>query len=154
MSAEKIIGNLLWLANDDLDDARDLQRRGKRNAAYHIEQAAEKTLKAVLVSEGIPSGTGHQLEVLASQIPDENPFKPRLLDIDELTAFATTYRYVTGGGRIPAPPDPAEMTRWIAEVDTLIQEIAARFGVDLSRKDTPAKWPGPIRNPQTPQLSP
>jgi hypothetical protein len=86
--------------------------------------------------------------MMARQLPDENPLKERLLLLDELTSFATTYRYVSGtGGRIPKTPDPAETENWIDEVDGLIRLLALRFGADLSAKDKPAKSPDPLRDP-------
>ena len=150
MSAERIIGNLLWLAQDDLDDARRLGRDGKRNAAYHLEQAAEKALKAVLVSEGTRAGAGHQLDMLAGQLPDENPMKARLAALARLEVFATTYRYVTGGGRIPQAPPAETIESGLAEVESLIADLAAAFGADLTAKDRPARSPGPIRGPSPP----
>ena len=50
----RVIGAGLKLAEQDLADAILLQ--GRRNAAFHLEQAAEKIILAVLTSEGITAG--------------------------------------------------------------------------------------------------
>lgn len=41
MSVERLIGNLLRVAHEDLEGARLLARAGNRNAIYLCEQAAE-----------------------------------------------------------------------------------------------------------------
>lgn len=42
------VANHLRLANGDLEDAVTLHARGSRNVAYHLQQAAEKLLLALL----------------------------------------------------------------------------------------------------------
>lgn len=78
MSAELLVANLLRVAKEDLDGARLLFKAGNRNAVYLCEQAAEKTIRAVLTSEGVHAGIKHQLSEMVDQVPDANPFKPML----------------------------------------------------------------------------
>jgi HEPN domain-containing protein len=145
MVADLVIANLLRIAREDLDGAVLLAPRGNRNAAYLCEQAAEKIIRAVLTSEGKHAGIKHQLDEMVNLVPDENPLKPALREIEELAAYATAYRYPTPAGRIPAPPPGGELAALMAKVEAALGEAVVRFGVDLAKKGTPAPRPGPIR---------
>jgi HEPN domain-containing protein len=145
MIADLVIANLLRIAREDLDGASLLAPRGNRNAAYLCEQAAEKVIRAVLTSEGKHAGIRHQLDEMVNLVPDENPLKPALRDIEQLAAYATAYRYPTPVGRIPDGPPGGELAALIKKVDAALGEAASRFGVDLAKKGAPAARPQPIR---------
>jgi HEPN domain-containing protein len=145
MVADLVIANLLRIAREDLDGALLLAPRGNRNAAYLCEQAAEKVIRAVLTSEGRHAGIRHQLDEMVNLVPDENPLKPALRDIEQLAAYATAYRYPTTVGRIPDAPPGGEIAALIKKVDAALGEAASRFGVDLAKKGAPAARPQPIR---------
>jgi HEPN domain-containing protein len=145
MIADLLIANTLRIAREDLDGAKALAALGNRNGAYLCEQAAEKVIRAVLTSEGKHAGIKHQLDVMVDLVPDENPLKPALREIDELAAYATAYRYPTPAGRIPNTPPGTELAALIKKVETVLGEAASRFGVDLGKKGTPARTPKPIR---------
>lgn len=78
-------------------------------------------------------------------IPDENPLKPRLRAIQDLTDYATSYRYPSPKGRIKVPPSRAAFEQDAGAVQAALQEAARRFGVDLEKTDAPAGTAGPIR---------
>jgi hypothetical protein len=77
-------------------------------------------------------------------MPDTNAIKPMLRAIESLAAFATTYRYPTES-RIKPPPAPAELARYIADVEAALNEAMRRFGVDIAKPNAPAASPAPIR---------
>lgn len=143
MSVEVRIASLLRVAATDLADSRVLAGTGSRNAAYLLEQAAEKVIRAVLTSEAIHPGIKHDLEQMVSMIPDANPLKPLLRDIEHLRQYATAFRYPTTEGRIP--PLPADIGKSIAAVQAALGEAVARFGVDLGKSGSPALRPAPVR---------
>jgi HEPN domain-containing protein len=145
MSAEVLIASYLRIAREDLAGARQLASTGNRNAMYLCSQAAEKIIRAVLTSEGKHSGIKHQLDELVDAVPDENPLKPRLRAIQDLTDYATSYRYPSPKGRIKAPPDKASFDREADAVQAALDEAVARFGVELDRTDAPARSAGPLR---------
>lgn len=145
MVADLVIANMLRIAREDLDGASLLAPRGNRNAVYLCEQAAEKVIRAVLTSEGKHSGIRHQLDEMVDLVPDENPLKPALREIEQLAAYATAYRYPTPVGRIPDGPPGSELARLIKKVAAVLDEAASRFGVDLAKKGAPAATPKPIR---------
>lgn len=145
MIADLVIANLLRIAREDLDGASVLLPHGNRNAAYLCEQAAEKVIRAILTSEGHHAGIRHQLDEMVNVIPDDNPLKPALREIEQLAAYATAYRYPTPVGRIPKGPPGSELAALIERVDAVLGEAASRFGVDLAKQGAPAATPKPIR---------
>lgn len=145
MSAELLIANMLRIAKEDLDGAALLASRSNRNAAYLCEQAAEKVIRAILTSEGKHAGIRHRLDEMVDLVPDENPMKAALREIEDLASYATAYRYPTSSGRIPEGPGGRDLQVLLAQVAATLQETAARFDVDLSRKGQPAGRSGPIR---------
>lgn len=66
-------------------------------AAYHVQQAVEKAIKAVLVAHGIPyprgRGAGHDLNALAGLIPAASALSARARALTDLTVWATAFRY-------------------------------------------------------------
>ncbi|MEP7122857.1 MAG: HEPN domain-containing protein [Byssovorax sp.] len=145
MVADLLIANLLRIAREDLDGARLLAASSNRNAAYLCEQAAEKIIRAVLTSEGKHAGIRHQLDEMVKLVPEENPLKPGLREIEELAAYATAFRYPTSSGKIPMPPPGTELGALINKVESVLTDAVSRFGVELAKKGAPAKKPGPIR---------
>lgn len=145
MSAELLIANTLRIAREDLDGALLLASRNNRNAIYLCEQAAEKVIRAILTSEGKHAGIKHRLDEMVDLVPDENPLKSALREIEELAAYATAYRYPTSSGRIPDPPAGSEFGALAKKVEAALGEAASRFGVDLTRRGLPASRPGPVR---------
>lgn len=145
MSAERVIANLLRIAREDLDGARLLNTRGNRNAIYLCEQAAEKLIRAVLTSEKIHAGVRHQLDEMVGLVPEQNPVKPQLRDLQHLSAYATAYRYTTPTGRIPDDPAPETVEATARRIEGTLLEVARRFGVDLDATDKPAANATPIR---------
>jgi HEPN domain-containing protein len=145
LGAEVQIASLLWLASEDLKAARLLATQSNRNAAYLCSQAAEKVIRAVLTAEGKHAGIRHLLDEMVNLVPDENPLKPALRAVQNLGAYATTYRYPTGTGRIIAAPTAADLTKHMAAVDTALTAAAAAFAVDLTDSRKPAGRSHPPR---------
>ena len=145
MSSEQVIASTLRLANADLEAAKLLRAGKNRYAVYHCEQAAEKILKAILTSEGVHANIKHQLDDMVAQVPDANPLKPLLKQIEHLSAYATTYRYATSSGKIKPPPEDATLEADMASVHAVLSATASAFGVDLTQHDQPARTAKPPR---------
>ncbi len=89
---------LLRIATEDLEAANVLMAaklRRKENIFFHIEQAIEKALKAVLCKHGIAVPLVHELSILIDKIP-EGLSLPHAEEITDLTQFATIRRYEEG----------------------------------------------------------
>ncbi len=117
------VESLITLAREDLTVAKKLAVDHPRHAAFHIEQAAEKLLKAVLSTEGIVFNAGHQLGALAALLPLNHIWRGDLATFDDFTSYATAVRYPTGGGRMPQDPDAAEVQEGLNRVGALVDEI-------------------------------
>jgi HEPN domain-containing protein len=145
VSTERVIGALLLIAREDLEAADVLQAATNRNAAYHLEQAAEKIIKAVLTSEGQHAGISHHLDAMVRALPDAHPMKVSLGDLVELQAFATTFRYGTPVGRVHPPLPAIDYARLAAQVRSALKAALRGFDVDLVAKEPRARRTQPLR---------
>ena len=127
MSVPRRIRALLDLAESDVDAADALAASGNRYGAYHCQQAVEKLVKAVLLERGIEAGLEHRLDVLIHKLRDDDGWKSVLRPWDRLTPYATTFRYPTPGGRIPAAPDPGVVATDARAIRALITKARAEL---------------------------
>jgi HEPN domain-containing protein len=112
------------LAREDLAAAGRLRRDLPRQAAFHVEQAAEKLIKAVLTTEGRTyPATHHQLGQLAALLPPDHAWRADLAALDKHTSAATALCYPSPGGHLPAPPDPATLAEDLREIERLLPEL-------------------------------
>jgi HEPN domain-containing protein len=128
MSAGRRIAAFLTLADEELHAAKMLASGAPRQAAYYIQQAAEKATRALLTAASIPFGTGHNLGLMASALPTGHPLKLRVAGLDRHSGAATLYRYPSPAGRLPPPPDVATVNTDIADVDAFLAEVRAFLG--------------------------
>jgi HEPN domain-containing protein len=114
MPVEQVIAGYLAAVADDLDAARRLAAPpANRLAAYHLQQAAEKLVKAVLVHRKIHPGVEHRIDVLVRMLDVSDPWLPQLDPLDRFTPYATTYRYPSPTGRLRAGrTQPMCSPRW------------------------------------------
>ena len=107
----------LALAGDELAAAKLLLgAQHGRQASFHLQQAAERLIQAVLTTERIGFARTHQLGAMAALLPEEHSWRADLAALDELTSHATAYRFPLPNGNVPAPPDEREL---LAAVDRL-----------------------------------
>ncbi len=90
-------------------------------AAYHVQQAAEKLTKAVLVAAQKRPRKGHQIGEFAKRLPAAFPHRERFLALDRFSDYVWAHRYPGEEHGRPPPPLPsvAEARAWVAEVETL-----------------------------------
>ncbi|WP_448207889.1 HEPN domain-containing protein [Azospirillum sp. sgz302134] len=94
-------------------------------AAYHCQQAAEKLVKAVLLSMGTNPPRIHDIDALIDRIPVENPLLPILRPLGRFTEFVAALRY-PGPGPFDDPPDEPsldEVSSWLAEIVAVRAEV-------------------------------
>lgn len=114
-----------WLsyAQGDLLSAETLLARQEvppRNACYLAQQAAEKALKAILVFLEMEVPRTHDLDSVASRIPDEWAVKQTTADLNELSEWAVTPRYpadmpeATGADALSAVTNAREVLALVA----------------------------------------
>jgi HEPN domain-containing protein len=123
MANPRRVHALLALADEDLGAARTLLDFSTRTARYHVQQGAEKAVKALLEHRDINPGREHRFESLAEMLSEGDPWRSRIHSLDLLSPATITHRYPTAEGRILPPPAQELVEREIALVAQLIQDI-------------------------------
>jgi HEPN domain-containing protein len=117
----------LALAREDLEAARLLKVGVPRQAAFFVQQAAEKIGKALLIREGVDPARIHAIGRLAAELPEIHPLKSELMALDRLSVYATATRYPSPTGALPRPPDPAVIEADIAAVADLLDRAGTHL---------------------------
>ena len=136
MTADLVIASLLRIAMADLAGARVLAASENRNAIYLLEQAAEKTIRAVLTHAGIHAGISHHLDEMVAKLPEMNALKTALRRVEHLGAYATSYRYPTSTGRIRDMPSRQVFDDSAVTVDEVLRQVASALRVELTPPPT------------------
>ncbi|MGQ0664299.1 MAG: HEPN domain-containing protein [Pseudomonadota bacterium] len=93
-------------------------------AAYHCQQAAEKLVKAALVTADIDTPKWHDIAALIHRLPDGHPWIPAFLPLAELTVFASAFRYPGHPAElVPPQPTPAEIQSWHDRIQGLLTRL-------------------------------
>ncbi|MGC2855331.1 HEPN domain-containing protein [Novispirillum sp. DQ9] len=114
-----VVAGFFQVLEEDLAAARHMAGVLPRISAYHLQQAAEKLVKAILAAEGIHPGPEHNIGQLLARLPPGHEWRADLVDLDALSRFATAYRYPSEAGRVAAPPDRAFLERHAALIESL-----------------------------------
>jgi HEPN domain-containing protein len=97
-------------------------------AAYHVQQAAEKLAKAALIANGIRPRKGHEISEFAKRLPKAFPDRERYLALARFSVYAWAHRYPwEGEGEPIAEPSVEEVLDWIAEVAALKSDLERRI---------------------------
>jgi HEPN domain-containing protein len=121
-----------WLrvAREDLRIAQaclDLDEPSLGGAAYHLQQAAEKTVKGLLVSAGTAFRRTHDLEELGALATPTVPHRRDLLErLAPATVWNAAYRYPSADEFADIPPTPAELIAIRDDIATLAAELEDR----------------------------
>jgi HEPN domain-containing protein/predicted nucleotidyltransferase len=122
MSA-KVVGEWLEKVRRDLVVARKACEGDDAvpdQAAYHVQQAAEKLTKAALVALQKRPRKGHEIGEFAKRLPATFVLRERFLALERFTKFVWVHRYPEEAGA-PSEPEPsaAQALAWIAEIERL-----------------------------------
>ena len=103
-----------------------------RNAAYLTSPAAKHLVTAIATAENIhiERKDAHQLDTIVREIPSESPDRPSLTALTFLEAYATSFRYGTPTGRVPAAPWSDRGGDARAIIEALIASLEAHVHVD------------------------
>lgn len=114
-------------AVEDLDGAKKLlETTGvARLACWMAQQAAEKALKALLVSQRIEHPRCHDLDLLWNLLPESVRYGAGALDLSELTEWAVEARYP--GDWPEASPEDAH--RAIETSDRVVSFVSKTLGM-------------------------
>lgn len=129
MSQDPRVRSYIALADEELSAAQTIAIAHRRQAAYFVQQAAEKLARAILTSEKMAFGTSHNLGQMAATLPPSHPWRPRLMALDKHSPAATRYRYPAPGGRLAEPPPQGRIEADIAELRALLDEAKQSLGL-------------------------
>lgn len=124
----------------DLDAFVLLQDAGNRLAPFHLQQAAEKLVRAIRLHHGLENTKDHDLLLLidgnpsaraglhSQPLPADDVWRARLRPLEWLSAYATTFRYPTSGGRFNESRPEAELRT----AERTMRELLALARVELA----------------------
>jgi len=99
-----------------------------RASGQFAQQAAEKALKAAIVSTGVEPTRTHDLVFLALRCRTELQRAIAPIDVDVLSAVLARSRYP---GVSDAPISRDDATGWVADAQTIVSLVARHCEVDL-----------------------
>lgn len=99
-----------------------------RMAAFHLQQAAEKLVKAVLLSRGLRITTEDSIELLVEELPQDDPWRTKLVALEPLYVYATSFRYPSPTGRRNDGLGSDEVLAWIRKLSALCAEARPLAG--------------------------
>ena len=119
---------------DDVDLDLDAAKRliadpPNRLAAFHLQQAAEKLVKAVRLGRGLRVTAEHNIELLVDELSRDDAWRAKLTILEPLSAFATSYRYPSPAGKRKDGPSNDEMLTWIKRIAELRSDARALVGL-------------------------
>ena len=120
----KVVSEWLRRVERDLRTARlcsDADDPMPEQAAYHVQQAAEKLTKAVLVALHKRPRKCHRIGEFARRLPTSFPHRERFLALDRFSDYVWAHRYPEEDLSRPPPPIPSvgDARAWIDEVEAL-----------------------------------
>ncbi len=119
----------MWLAivEEDIDVAGAAMRLSRRRAAaYHVQQAAEKLIKSLLVLAGEPFRRTHDLDDLARRLlPVYLEFAVQAETMRHLSVWGVAWRYPT----LEDTPEPLPSADELEQTIALLKDFAALAGV-------------------------
>jgi HEPN domain-containing protein len=122
-----------WLATvaEDIDVAKAAARLPRLGAsAFHLQQAAEKLLKALLILAGEPFRRTHDLDYLVDRLVPLYPqFAPDPLDtVRHLGIWSVAYRYPGLEDFQEPPPSSEEIDQYIGLLTAFAAEVGNLIG--------------------------
>lgn len=120
---------LLWLAKADEDLAAGqilLTNRLYDPAAFHVQQALEKVLKALLIAAFVDVSRTHDIDALAARVRQHWPdVLPSPFSLAAVSQWYITSRYPEID---QAAPTSSEISQALASVGSLLKEVRSRAG--------------------------
>lgn len=94
-------------------------------AAFHCQQAAEKIVKAILVSAAIAFPKSHDIGELIRLLPLDHPLLPDVTPLARFTPFVAVFRYPGASFTDAAVEEPSfeELREWLAELRATLATV-------------------------------
>jgi HEPN domain-containing protein len=120
----KRIDAFLTLSLKDVTVARKLLPDFAEHAAFNMQQAVEKMIRAVLEHEQIVAGNSHNIRQLAELLPNDHLWREKFDAMDHLSSSATRFRYPTSTGNI-LQSDDGITSHDLADIETMLRDVRA-----------------------------
>ncbi len=117
-----VVAGYFQVLREDLAAARQLFAGVPRAAAFHLQQGAEKLVKAILSAEDTHVGAEHDIGQLIGKLPDGHDWRLDLTELSYLSRFATAFRFPSPSGRIAPAPSRDELERYEVLIRALADE--------------------------------
>ena len=101
-----------------------------RFAAFHLQQAAEKLVKAVRLSHGLVVTADHSIARLLEALPADDAWRTKLAVLEPLSSYATAFRYPSSMGKRKPGIAADEALAWIATIAALSAEARKLLAPD------------------------
>jgi HEPN domain-containing protein/predicted nucleotidyltransferase len=112
---------LEWAEEDEERVRRALMFDDVYDAAYHLQQAIEKGLKAFLLGQGWQLERTHDLPYLLRQAL---PFHPELAGFEELCQRINAFLWARYPRAVNPPPTAQELSHWLTQAQQLLTLVA------------------------------
>lgn len=111
------------IAKDDLIAAKLLAEGVPRIAAFHVQQTAEKLLKAMLSALRIEFGRHHNIDLLAGKLPEDHPLRPNFREFSPFTPYGAQHRYPSPTYIAPPAPSREDLMEALRDLERLVLEV-------------------------------
>jgi HEPN domain-containing protein len=123
----RLAESLLRKANEDLYAATCLSKAPEASlwtVGFHVQQAVEKALKAVLMDRGIRYPFTHDIKALIELLEKASlPLPPDARDLPYLTPFGTLFRYEDEEWGLPESLNADRMLAWAESTTTWARSV-------------------------------
>ena len=124
MSDLKCAEAMLRAAERDLLTLRSMSREAPEESfGFHLQQAAEKALKAWIAARGEQYPLTHSVETLLRHLQMSSVNTEPFAGLDQFTPYAVTFRYEGVGPEA----EPIDRRATIALVETLLERVRAEI---------------------------
>jgi hypothetical protein len=72
----------------------------------------------------------HSIEIFVGQLPDGDPWRAKLIALEALSGYATSFRYPSPTGKRKDAPGRDEVLGWLQTIGGLIAEARSVLGPD------------------------
>jgi hypothetical protein len=123
MSVDKRIAAFMTIAAEEIRAAKMLADGAPRQAAYDVQQAAEKATRAVPAKAGVSFGISHNLSQMADALPAGHPLHASIAALNKHSSAATRFRYPSPTGHLAPAPISNAINADIVEVERFIEAV-------------------------------
>lgn len=124
---ERRINAFLQLAQEERSAGARLSATNPRQAAFCLQQAVEKLVRATLEHANVPAGPTHNIRTLTDLLPPNHSLRETFLVFDDWSSAATRFRYPSSTGKV-AEISVDEVKHRLAAIGALESDVLKYLG--------------------------